>query len=346
MDSRERVLGAIRRTGVDRAPCNFRAEPPTLRRLYEHLGHGDHERLLDDFGVDIRTVDAVPPAEADMGGYTQNFWGERYVYRTNRWGRYRDDLPGALSGAATLKELKGFAWPKVSQMDYSKVAAQCAADDGRAILYGFGDIFTRPSMVRGFENFLLDMHERPEFVHCLQEIFTGFYEEEYARAWKECGGKVDVFFVMGDLSSQSGPLFSPAFFDEFVGPYMRRMADRIHELGALFMFHTCGDTYGLIDRMVGCGVDAIDPIQRTSDLMGPESLKARFGDRVAFHGGIDVQTTLPYGSEEEVRAEVRRYVDAFGKGGGYIAASSHLLQHDTPPENIVAMYDEIGRSRF
>ena len=111
------------------------------------------------------------------------------------------------------------------------------------------------------------------------------------------------------------------------------------------MFHSCGEAYLFMDKLIECGVDIIDPMQRTSDKMSPENLQSAFSGRVCFHGGIDVQSTLPYGTEEEVRSEVRRYINAFKNKSGYICSSAHYLQHDTPPENIICMYDEIHKIR-
>ena len=343
INPRERVINSIKRLPNDRMPCDFRAEEATLQRLYAHIGHNDYNRLITSLGVDIRYVDAVPPPERDCGAFVQNYWGERYVYRQSQWGRVRDDMPGVLAEAQTMKELQDFEWPTVSQMDYANVRAQCERHDGYAILYGFGDIFTRPACVRGFENFMLDMYERPEFTHYLIKRFEDFYADEYARAFTESGGRIDIFLMMGDLSSQLAPLFDPAMFDEFLASPLTRLCARVHEMGAHMMFHSCGEAYPFIPKLIACGVDIIDPMQRTTDRMSPERLSAEFGGKVCFHGGIDVQTTLPHGTTDEVRAEVRRYADAFNDVSGYICTSAHYIQHDTPPENILAMYDEINR---
>ena len=122
----------------------------------------------------------------------------------------------------------------------------------------------------------------------------------------------------------------------------RQLNQRIHDLGAYSMFHTCGCAQAFYDRLIDCGVDIIDPMQRTSEEMSPENLAEKYGERVCFHGGIDVQSTLPFGTPEEVKDEVRRYKRAFsGKGLGYICSSAHYMQHDTPPENIIALYEAI-----
>ena len=342
MTSRERVLAAARCQKPDKTPCNFRAEEATLTRLYEFLGYRDYDRLLRELHVDIRFIDSVPPPETDCGDYIQNHWGERYVYRDSPWGKRVEHLAGALSDAVSIDDFTGFPWPSADMNDYSGLKAVCEKYDEYALVYGFADIFTRPSIVRGFENFLLDMYVNPEWIHFMLDKFTGVFIDDYRRAFKESGGRIDIFLVMGDLASQLGPLFSLEMFDEFLAFHMKRMADAIHDMGALFMFHSCGESFDFYNRLIDCGVDIIDPIQPTSKKMSPENLRRQFGKRVCFHGGIDVQKTLPFGTPQEVREEVRRYLTTF-KDGGYLCSSAHYMQHDTPPENIIAMYDEIFR---
>jgi uroporphyrinogen decarboxylase len=343
MTSRERVLAAVRREKPDRTPSDFRAEKPTLAHLYAYCGHSDYDRLLTDLNVDMRYVDCITPAERDCGDYIENYWGERYIYRKTDWGYYRDDLPGALSKATSLRELEEFDWPRVDRMDFGGVAAQCEKYDDYGIMYGFADIFTRPMIVRGCEQMLVDLYENPEFVHFLVKKFSDYYMDEYTRAFRESGGRIDMFLIMGDLATQLAPLISPGMFDEFVAENLKRINARIHELGAYSMFHTCGQAYQFFDRLIDCGVDVIDPMQRTGPDMFPENLAGKFGGRVCFHGGIDVQTTLPFGTPDEVGEEVHRYIKAFG-GNGYICCSAHYMQHDTPPENIIALHKAISES--
>lgn len=105
------------------------------------------------------------------------------------------------------------------------------------------------------------------------------------------------------------------------------------------MFHTCGAVREAIPALIDIGVDILNPIQPAARGMEPEGLKADFGDRLAFHGGIDVQYMLPHASPAEVRAETRRRCEILGAGGGYILAPSHNLQPDIGLDNILAMYD-------
>jgi len=339
MSPRQRVLAAIARKSPDRVPRDFWAEPPTLNRLFAHLGHSDEERLLVDLRIDIRHLNAVTPPDRELGGGVyQNFWGERFFYRPTPWGPMREDLKGALAGATSLADLEAFHWPTPDDFDYSRLQGECRRHARYALLYGFADVWQRPALVRGWEAMFLDMIERPEWVRWLCRKFTDFYLEDYGRAQEISGGRIDLFLLISDLGTQRGPLLSLALFREFVAPYLREMIERVHALGARVLFHSCGDIHSFIPDLIELGVDVLDPIQPTGPEMAPERLKADFGDRLSFHGGIDMQRLLPYGTPRQIREEAKRYCEVLGRGGGYILAPAHLFQPDVPPENVLAVY--------
>ena len=339
MTSRERVLAALRHEQPDRTPRDFWAEPPTMKRLFAHVGHENKDRLLDELGVDVRHLEAGAPLERELGGGVfQNFWGERYVYNPTPWGPMREDMPGALAGMSSLAEVEAFDWPSPDCLDRSRLKEQCGRYADHALLYGFADIWQRPALVRGWENMLLDMSESPEWVHFLARKFTDFYLEDYTRAAELTGGRIDLYLVISDLGTQYGPLISPAMFREFVAPYLKELVDHIHSLGARALFHSCGTVRAFIPDLIQLGVDVLDPIQPTGPEMQPEGLKRDFGTRLCFHGGMDMQRLLPHSSPAEVEAEARRYCEVLGAGGGYILGPAHLFQPDVPPENILAVY--------
>lgn len=342
---RERVLAAIAREVPDRVPRDFWAETPTLNRLFRHVGYADEERLLMELRIDLRHLNAVTPPDRDVGsGVYQNFWGERFVYRPTPWGPMREDVKGALAGATSLAELEAFPWPTPDGFDYSKIKEQCRRHDRYALLYGFADVWQRPALVRGWEGMFLDMAERPDWVHFLCRKFTDFYLEDYTRAAETSGGRIDLFLLISDLGSQTGPLMSLAMFREFVAPYLREMIERIHQLGARVMYHSCGAVRAFIPDLIELGVDVLDPIQPVGPEMSPERLAAEFGDQVCFHGGIDMQRLLPNGTPQQIKEEARRYCETLGRAGGYILAPAHFFQPDVPPDNIIAMYNaERGR---
>ena len=339
MTSRERVLAALRHEQSDRTPRDFWAEPPAWTRLLAHLGHGDKEHVLEMLGIDVRHLEASAPAECQIGeGVLQNFWGERYVLQTTPWGPMRHDLKGALANARNFSDLEAFDWPSPDCIDRSLLVAQCDRHAQRALLYGFADVWQRPALVRGWEEFFVDLVERPDWVHFLCRKFTDFYLEDYTRAAELTRRRIDLFLLISDLGSQKGPLISKTMFHEFVAPYLKEMIDRIHELGSRVLFHSCGAIGSFIPDLIHLGVDVLDPIQPIGPAMQPESLKAAFGDRLCFHGGIDMQQLLPNGSPAQVRDNARHYCEVLGEGGGYILGPAHLFQPDVPPENVLAVY--------
>jgi len=338
--SRERVLAAVAHETPDRVARDFWAEPPTLNRLYDYLGYRDEERLLRELSIDVRHLNAATPPDREIGGgVRENFWGERFVFRPTPWGPMREDMKGALAGATRLADLEAFPWPTPDDFDYSRLREECRRHEPYALIYGFADVWQRPALVRGWETMFLDVAERPDWVHFLCRRFTDFYLEDYTRAQEASGGRIDLFLLISDLGSQTGPLISLAMFREFVAPYLREMIGRIHHLGAAVMFHSCGDIHTFIPDLIALGVDVLDPIQPTGPAMSPERLQADFGDRLCFHGGIDMQRLLPHGSPREIRAEVRRCCETLGRSGAYILAPAHLFQPDVPPENILAVYE-------
>ena len=271
----------------------------------------------------------------------QNFWGERYIYRPTPWGPMREDVRGALADAQTLDDLRDFRLAHAGPVRLRRRWRPRAAAMSRyALQYGFADVWQRPGLVRGWEGMFVDMVERPDWVHFLGRKFTDFYREDYTRAAEATGGRIDLYLLISDLGSQAGPLISRPMFREFVAPYIKEMADCIHGLGGKVLYHSCGAIGPLIPDLIELGVDVLDPIQPIGPEMAPERLKADFGDRLCFHGGIDMQQLLPHGSPAEVRAEVRRYCESLGRGGGYILGPAHLFQPDVPPENILAVYED------
>jgi uroporphyrinogen decarboxylase len=343
MTPRERVLTALEHRPPDRAPRDFWAEEPAWNRLLEYVGHRDRDRVLNDLGVDVRHLEIAAPAERALGsGVYQNFWGERYIYRQTPWGPLREDVRGALAGSRSYADLTHFDWPSPDQFDHTPLAEQCHRQNAYALLYGFADIWQRPALVRGWENMFVDMVERPDWVHYLCRKFTDFYKEDYCRAAEATRGRIDLYLLISDLGSQARPLISVPMFREFVAPYIREMVQCIHGLGAKVIYHSCGFVQPFISELIGLRVDVLDPIQPVRSEMLPERLKADFGGRLCFHGGIDMQHLLPRGSPEQIRAEARRYCDVLGRDGSYILAPAHLFQPDVPPQNILAVYEPDG----
>ncbi|MBM3880894.1 MAG: hypothetical protein FJ387_14445 [Verrucomicrobia bacterium] len=339
MTPRERVRAALAYQMPDRTPRDFWAEEPAWARLLAHTGLPDREALLRHLEIDLRHCNARTPPERAVGaGVYENFWGERYVYQETGWGPMREDVKGALVEASSLGELEAFAWPSPDAFDYTGLAEEARRHDAYALVYGFADVWQRPALVRGWEEFLVDLIERPDWCHFLSRKFTEFYLEDYTRAAEATRGRIDLYLLISDLGTQRGPLISLGTFRELVAPYLKAMIDRIHALGARVLFHSCGLVRAFIPELIALGVDVLDPIQPVGAAMAPERLAADFGGRLCFHGGIDMQQLLPRGTPAEVSATARHYGATLGRQGGYILGPAHLFQPEVPPENVLALY--------
>jgi uroporphyrinogen decarboxylase len=344
MTPRERVLTALNRHRPDRAPVDYWAEPCVTQRLLRDLRLADRDALLDHLQVDVRGLTAAEPPLLDLpDGQKQNFWGERWrkvdVLGTEEWFH----VAGALSDARTIEDLERFDWPTPDLFDYSPLTQQVQKYSGYALRYGFGDIFERPALVRGKEQFYCDLSLHPEMAHFLIEKFTAFYCEDLTRALEATDGRIDMVLLLADLGTQEGLMFSKKMLNTFFAPYAARLFAIAKQAGVRCMLHSCGSVRDYIPELIDIGVDILNPIQVRAKRMVPRELKREFGSRLCFHGGIDIQLTLPRCSAEQVRAEVRSRVGELGQDGGYIVCATHNLQNDAPTENILAMYDVDSR---
>jgi uroporphyrinogen decarboxylase len=349
MTSRERVLTAIERRLPDRTPADYKAEPEVNQYMMKHLKVNSYEALLKRLEVDIRRIEPRyigPEFKTYEDGVFEDYWGIRSQRLKADHGSYDMHVHTPVWDAQSVEDLKQHHWPTPDLFDYSVMREQSARyrGEGYAVMYEGADLFTRPCILRNMENVLLDMIERPEMAHYLFEQFTRFYCEDITRALEATGGGFDIYCEWSDYGTQRALLMSVAMFREFIVPYLKRMIAVVHGGGVKFMAHSCGAIRPIIPDLIALGIDMLDPIQVAAEGMEPAALKRDFGDKLAFHGAICTQHTLPFGTPQEVTEAVLQRVATLGAGGGYVLASSHDISADTPPENIVAMYQPELRS--
>jgi len=207
--------------------------------------------------------------------------------------------------------------------------------------YEVGGIFEWSWALRGFERFLLDLVEKPEVACAIMDRFTDTYIENTRRVIEAAGGLLDMVYTYDDVGIQGGLLMSTRMWRKYILPRHQRLNAAIRSAShpVKIIYHSCGAVYPLIGAFVDdMGIDLLNPLQPRAAGMDMARIKAEFGDRLAFHGAIDIQHTLPHGTPAEVQAEVRERCALLGRGGGYICTSAHYIQNDTSLENIVAMY--------
>ncbi|MBT3291952.1 MAG: hypothetical protein HN380_31710, partial [Victivallales bacterium] len=167
------------------------------------------------------------------------------------------------------------------------------------------------------------------------------YETAVTRLFLEAAdGMIDIAYFGNDFGTQRGLFISPQMWHTFIRGPLKRFFDVSHDCGCKVMKHSCGALRDIIPWLIEDGVDILDPIQVAAAGMDLAGLVQDYGADLCLHGGVDTQRTLPFGSTDDVRAEVRSYLDATRETGGYILAGSQEFIEDIPLDNILAMYDE------
>jgi uroporphyrinogen decarboxylase len=173
-----------------------------------------------------------------------------------------------------------------------------------------------------------------------------FYLGYLERILEAAEGKIDVLVSGDDFGIQQGLLVSAQMWDEFLRDGFAAYIGLVKSHGVKTMHHSCGSVAPLIPRLIACGLDILQSLQPEARGMDISDLKAKHGSQLAFQGGVSIQRTMPFGTPEGIRAEVKNLAEAAGKGGGYIFGTAHNLQADVPVENVQALmraYHEYGQ---
>lgn len=353
MTSAARLLTAMRRGTPDRIPYTFDATGECAENLRAYLGLASVNELADHFGCDhFSGIDTllgashitwnVPTRRAD--GMPVTLWGtplKRVEYST---GAYMEFDTPPLAYMETVAEIDAYPWPDPEKVEFTPLPADGSWRAARAeMVIGEGAFigsFGIAWQVRGMENLMMDMIAAPKMTEAIVAHIEAFTLPLLERFLKLYAGAVDYVSCGDDFGTQLGLLISREHFLRFFAPSLQRHFELAKSYGVMCYQHCCGSIYDVIPDLIDCGVDVLNPIQVTAEGMDPARLKREFGHALAFHGAIDIQQTLPTGTPDDVRQEVRTRVAQLGPNG-YILAPTHSLQSDIPPANIVAMYEEI-----
>ena len=350
MNSRERILAAINHQPVDRVPTDIWATDEVWARLRARFGSEETARqaLHIDGMADVRPIYIGPPlpeGPEDADPYHRMFygiWGASLKWMSHGTGRYLEQADYPLVQAKTIDDLEAYRWPSADWFDYSQMRA--AAEQQRAdrvVQCGYMAPLYIHNILRGMEASLMDPAENVDFTHHLLKRIADFEYDYHRRMFEACDGLIDIAQVTDDLAGQTGPLMSLKMYREFYAPHHRRFIGLCQEFGIKVFHHDDGAMRTFLPDLVEMGIDILNPVQWNCPGMDLVALKREFGRKICFHGGVENQKILPFGTVEDVRAEVRHCIDALASDGtGYILAPCHNLQALTPLENIVAMYDE------
>ncbi|MBP7690642.1 MAG: hypothetical protein KA764_01925 [Anaerolineales bacterium] len=270
-----------------------------------------------------------------------DIWGHHIRIVDNPSGRYEEFASWPLAKCETVADLAQFDWAEPDWWDFRPAPDVIRALDQAGpyhLRFRIGSVFELAWQLRGLQEFMMDLARAPEIPLYIMDRLTDVLVENTRRFLEQAGDRVEMVYLYDDVGGQNSLLISRAMWRKYVRPRHEKLIAVARAFGKKVMYHTDGAVRPLIPEFIDMGVDVLNPLQPNAKDMAPSSIKAEFGDRLAFHGGIDIVDTLRVGTPAEVAAEVQDRVSRLGAGGGYILCSSHHIQADSPLENVLAMY--------
>ena len=348
MDGRERILTALAGDEPDRIPC-------ALGFYHQHMnGRTPNGRSWEDL-VDVQFVRFDPSPEeeklrrlarpydpdtrlgtpAQIGGYI-------------RWQYWPEDIPrrNPLAKARSLDDLRSFPFPDVSKPLPSKgLARQVRALHRRGQAAGGnlphlgGELFEAAWRLRGLENFLLDLVERPDWAHFLLDRLTDLARRN---AVVLASAGVDVLALDDDVGMPGTMMMSPGTWRLFFKPRLRAIIDAARDVSPALrvLFHSDGYFAPIIDDLIEIGVDAVNPLQ--PDHMDAAAVRRRYGPALALWGTIGHQTTFSFSTPAGIRDEVERRIETLGRAGLILCPAYDIDEPDIPRENVSAFLDAVA----
>ena len=341
--------------------------PSHYEALCRHLGIPDVKPGVGDFGVvnlnpelksrfysdvELLLMGAPRRQRLEDGLIQDGMWG--FLMKDVGGFRTHPDQIAPLRRAQTVEEIEAHPiWPDPDHPSYyhqQKEKAQLLHDTGRIVLgeasYAGAPFFIYP-WLRGVDLWMMDPYSNPKLYTHLAEKITSLSEIILERWLELVGPYLDVICFYDDIAMQTGPMVSLDHYRRWILPYEKRLTDIAERMTkAKRSIHCCGSCYDLLPGFLEAGYEILNPVQTRAKNMEARRLKENYGDQLSFYGGLDVQRLLPFGTVDEVRQGVKELIKTLGPGGGFLFATSHNIEPDTPLENIVALFDavhEFGR---
>ena len=353
MSSRERVVTAMRRRIPDRVPFDITHgfTAPRLDRFRQETGSDDPNAY---FGGAARVVDITPTRfPHDYSSYFENFppratldeWGIGHLPTSSDdpWHAHLEGFLYPMLKLRTRQDALAYPLPDVeAEYRFAPLAPQIANYHAQGLaVIGFLEmtIFEVAWYMRSMELLLTDFVDNAEFATTLLDRITAKREIQ-AAAYAELG--VDIICLGDDVGTQQGMLMSLPMWRRWLKPPLARViaaAKRVRP-DVLINYHSDGNMEAVIPELIEIRVDILNPVQ--PECLDPVKLKQRYGRHLAFWGTIGIQHTLPFGTPQEVRAEVSTRIETMGVGGGLLIGPTHIVEPEVPLENIVAMVEAVN----
>lgn len=324
----------------------------TLEALKKHFQTDSKENVFRELGIDFRWI-PVPvdypefkkKANRTLGGVAPGA-GRDYIFHDDRtfedhWGvirrvgddgKYTEWKGGPLVGKESLD---GWTPPETVYLSEEEICENIKPYGDYVTVAEVEFPFKIAWQICGYDHFMLFMALNPEIVEAL---YDRLYELQTEKAVLAAQAGYDVVAVVGDIAGQNGMMFSADMFARFDLPRFKTLISSVKKANPAtkLLYHSDGNMEKVIPQLIECGIDILNPVQ--SACMDPSAIKAKYGDRLTFHGTISVQDTIPHGTVKDVRDEVIRRMLTVGKDGGFIVSPENSIPYDAPLENVLAIY--------
>lgn len=347
MTPHQRILLTLQHKETDRIPVDIWLTPEVLSDLKQTVGVSDELKLYQELKLD-KIVWVFPGYQSEKYDPNESDgkdpWGVPMKKVISGKATYMEFGSPPLGDMEETSELDDYPfWPDPDKFNYE--SAYLAASKART--YQFATIgpwisfFEIYCHMRGMENALMDIIAEPDFLSATLDRIESIQTHMLERYLNELGDLIDIIFISDDMGTQESQLIAVEAWLEHFKPRMQRWTNLIHKHGKKVLFHTDGAARPFIPHLIDSGIDVLNPIQHICPGMEREALKRDFGHKIVFHGGIENQHVLPYGTVDEVRNETETCLRTLGHDGGYIACSCHNVQAGSPVKNVLTMIETV-----
>ncbi len=331
MSPKERVLAVIKHNQTDVVPYNIKWDDGVREAFAKWCGNNKFDNEVINHFVFVGA--GARRTELSDSEYIDD-WGCRFK---------QGNIFHLLEPMLPEPHIRNYKFPDLSEpWRYENLEKTISENQDKFIIaVYYGGMFERGWMMRGMENWLMDMVEHEAFVN---ELLDGIFHVllTFVDVMSRYSG-IDAIMLGDDYGQQRGLMMNPVTWRKFFKPRLAHLFKRIHEHGKYTAIHSCGDNSTIMDDFVEIGLDIFNPFQ--PEAMDIVEIKRRYGSRITFNGGIGTQGKLVHGSPEEVRQEIQFVLKQIGDRGGLIAETSKPLRHEVPMQNIAALIDELSHQK-
>ncbi len=359
--AKERVLKAINHQLPEIVPVNI-GNIYCIQKWIDYLHVQESNEVFDILDLDVESFKPLyckelPKDTGIFGTPIDNVFGSSGI----GYGSSRGGYP--LRNAKSFSDIDNYPWPKAEDFDFAippsklkKSSLKALRVDTKYNIENHNETEKEKSIsgawiplictlfdLFGFEEALTNLYLEPSLMEASIKKIEEFLLEYTTLLCQAANGIAEILYFGDDFASQRGLLISPEHWRKFLLPTYRKIFDIGKSFDLKIWFHSCGTFRPIMSDLIDAGMDVWETVQVHLPGNDPEELKREYGKHICFFGAISTQTTLPHGTVEEVRSEVRSRINVLGENGGYICGSDHGIMPDVPIENVLAMIDEARR---